>query len=253
MKRWLHPAGDSCSVTSSCSGQDGSGSASYDAGQHADNKRATLDIRLDNQAVIAAADQLAAAEAAIAAMYSAGIIESLTDSQLLSMAITADMLQLEATAQQALYCLRQRSDLSSDMQQHCWQFMALPAWPSAILPLFHSMGAGMPVSVVAEAWVRNCTQTYTDATSSNVPMKAEMQDLLLDQLGDLDAVWGQPDLVDELMSLPLPAMALLLSSSSIQVRLPVTSDFCNRLSVPLRGLSSRGSLNCGTGSTNVQT
>lgn len=50
-------------------------------------------------------------------------------------------------------------------------------------------------------------------------MRAELQELLLDQFGNLDAVWTQPDLFKELMSLPLLAMELLLSSDEIQVRL----------------------------------
>lgn len=115
---------DACNVSGSR--QDSSDHPSADAGQLAARRRPKLTLMLANQAGIAAADQIAAAEAVIAAMYSVSSLENLTDSQLLSMAITADMLQLDAAAKQAVDCLHKRGELSSDVQQH---FMALPVWP----------------------------------------------------------------------------------------------------------------------------
>jgi len=41
--------------------------------------------------------------------------------------------------------------------------------------------------------------------------------LLLTALGDLEAVWADPALVDALIGLPVPAMELLLSCDELQV------------------------------------
>jgi hypothetical protein len=224
MQRWMQQNDD---VSGPGSRQDSSSNSLGAAAGHVPaDKRPKLSLTLDNQAEVAAADQLVAAETVIAAMYSAGNLESLTDSQLLSMAITADMLQLDPTAQQAVDCLSKRQNMSSDAKQ---QFMALPVWPPAILPLFPFMATSLPASVVAAAWVSNCVQPgsgwmWSDwqapiISTADTPMRTEMQQVLLDQLGKLDAVWGQPDLFKELMSLPLLAVELLLSSDKIQVGL----------------------------------
>lgn len=249
MQQWMHQPDDSGDVSDSQRNNSASpgtdhpaaGRRARRASQAADT-RPKLSLRLDYQDGVRVADQLAAAEPVIAAMYSAGSLQKLKPEQLLCMTITADMLQLDGTAQQAVDCLSMRlrqlqpeessTPAGSRAAVVPRQFMGLPAWPPAILPLFPALGTYMPVSQVADDWTRNCcphageeNASLTSSTASAVPMKAEMQQLLLDQFGDLDAVWRQPHLVDELMSLPLPAIVLLLSSCSIKVKLaPAVAD-----------------------------
>lgn len=50
------------------------------------------------------------------------------------------------------------------------------------------------------------------------PHRAYMQHRLLQDLGDLDMVWMAPELRSGLLELPLPAVQLLLSNDSLQVR-----------------------------------
>jgi hypothetical protein len=162
MQRWMQQ--NDC-VSGPDSRQDSSSNSLAAAAGHVPaDKRPKLTLTLDNQADIAASDQLVAAEAVIAAMYSAGNLDSLTDSQLLSMAITADMLQLDPTAQQAVDCLSKRENVSSDVQQ---QFMALPAWPPAVLPLFTVMATSMPPCLHASS--SSQALSHTKDRLSSVP------------------------------------------------------------------------------------
>jgi hypothetical protein len=180
---------------------------------------------------VSAADQAAAAaESVLAAMYDptgssnlAGL-DKLTDTQLLQAAIIADMVQLEDTSAQAAGLLAKSSELSAAVKQ---QYMALPAWPQQLLPLFPTMAAGQPLLEFCDTWLRHCTSGAdgSPVLGSSVeisdllrlPLALAMQAVLVQQLGQLDRVWADALQSQLLLQLPLSAMALLLSSHELKV------------------------------------
>jgi hypothetical protein len=168
-------------------------------------------------------------------------LDKLTDTQLLQAAIIADMVQLEDTSAQAAGLLAKSSELSAAVKQ---QYMALPAWPQQLLPLFPAMAAGQPVLEVCSTWIRHCASAadgslLQGSSSENskllqLPLALAMQAVLVQQLGDLDRVWADAQQSQLLLQLPLSAMMLLLSSEGLKVSACALEWFtalgrCNRI------------------------
>jgi hypothetical protein len=184
---------------------------------------------------VSAADQAAAAESVLAAMYdptgrsNLAPLDRLTHTQLLQAAIISDMVQLEDTSAQAVGLLASSTQLSAAVKQ---QYMSLPAWPQQLLPLFPSMAAGHPLLEVVSSWVQNCAAAADSSLLMGpvelsqllqLPLARELQAVLVQQLGDLDRAWADVQLSQLLIQLPLPAMVLLLSSTELKVGLLVLS------------------------------
>jgi hypothetical protein len=179
-------------------------------------------VVLNSHGGVSAADQAAAAESVLAAMYdlsgssSLAPLDALTDTQLLQAVMIADMVQLEATSAQAASLLAKATDLSAAVQQ---QYMALPSWPQQLLPLFPAMAAGQPLLEVVSTWLRHIGSQADSSLEElqQASLAQEMQAILLQQLGELDHVWSDRQLTDLLLQLPLPAMLLLLSAQDLKV------------------------------------
>lgn len=187
-------------------------------------KRQRLQLVLNSHGAVSAADQAAAAESVLAAMYdpsgsNLAPLDALTDVQLLQAVMIADMVQLEATSAQAASLLTKLTDLSAAVQQ---QYMSLPSWPQQLLPLFRAMAmaAGQPLLEVVSTWLRHIGSQADSSLEELLQaslLAKEMQAILVQQLGEVDRVWGDPKLTDLLLDLPLPAVVLLLSAQDLKV------------------------------------
>lgn len=171
------------------------------------------------------ADQERAAMAVLAAVYGARAIASagLSEMELLQVVLIADMLQVSSIAEQAVQQLcqvaRSAAGISAQLQEHLLQ---LKAWPACLRPLFPAWCAqhSQPVDQVAHAWIK--VADVADGSSLEeveaAPYSTPMRNHLLSKLQDLQSVWENPELQQQLLALPLPAMQLLLASNSLQVR-----------------------------------
>lgn len=131
---------------------------------------------------------------------------------------------------------------------------SLPAWPQALLSVLPTLASSIPLSLLIDVWHRSVASTAAAAElapagaaepsagaedggrtpdlkfGSQAPKAAEevegllqsqhgsyMQQLLVAELGALGTVWADERQRQVLLGLPLPAMQLLLSCSTLQV------------------------------------
>lgn len=77
-----------------------------------------------------------------------------------------------------------------------------------------------PLEQLAHAWIK--VADVADGSSLEeveaAPYSTPMRSHLLSKLQDLQSVWEDQELQQQLLALPLPAMQLLLASNSLQVR-----------------------------------
>ena len=170
--------------------------------------------------VLESADHQAAALAVVAAMYGASTptLEDLPDVQLLQAVLIADMLQVPDIVRRAVrrLCSMAESEegLSPAVQD---KLSSLEAWPQC-LAAFPGITAGMQLSATVALWSRllapNSPADLADVLAA--PHSAYVQHRLLLKYGHLPStVQHVGD--GRLLSLPLPAMQLLLSSDDLQV------------------------------------
>jgi hypothetical protein len=88
------------------------------------------------------------------------------------------------------------------------ELASLSAWPSCLLPVIRSLSYS--------AFSDPDFDAAGDSSSSS-SITAGIRDVLVSALGDLEAVWRDLQLMEVLLSLPLSAMQLLLSSDRLRV------------------------------------
>jgi hypothetical protein len=155
------------------------------------------------------AEQLPAAEAVIAAMYSVpDALAGLTLHQLVHVVSIADMLQADAAMQQAIQAL---AGTHTDQCLPTAVFDALAALqvlPACLLQHIPALLCRAPCC---------CGSTTDLAAIAAADSSGSVQRLLLAAFGDLEAVWADMAYSELLLSLPLPAMQLLLSLDQLLV------------------------------------
>lgn len=180
-------------------------------------------------------EQQDAAMAVIAAMYGVSTAtEQLSDVQLLHMAVLADMLQVQFIADKAVNALNTAAadparGLSDEAKQH---MCSMQAWPACFAPALDRLTQQLPLQDAASIWARAVAPKGPSSSLADVqaaPHSKHMQERLLQELGDLEAVWEDAAKQQLLLGLPLPAIQLLLSSSQLQVGLAVS---CKTLHYP---------------------
>jgi len=129
--------------------------------------------------------QVPAAMAVFAALYGVKtipeLLSELTQEQQLHAAVLADMWQIDAVSTGAVELLKSAAQSSDGLAPATVkQLLSMPAYPECLVPL--------------------------------------VQMVLLNQLGDVEAVWGDAELQELLLGLPLAAMELLLASDELKVR-----------------------------------
>lgn len=163
--------------------------------------------------------------AVLAALYGVkpikDLLSELPGEQQLQAALLADMWQLPAVSTAAVRLLVDAAKgpglgLSEAATK---AFLGLSAIPNCLLPVFSLVvlaacfanGDSSPSGSDGNS-AASGNQWYGSSVS-----RASLRRLLLTALGDLEAVWADPALVDALMGLPVPAMDLLLSCDELQV------------------------------------
>jgi len=147
--------------------------------------------------------QVPAAMAVLAALYGVKpvpeLLSELTQEQQLHAALVADMWQIDAVSTNAAQLLeRAAQSLDGLSAAASKQLLSMTAYPDCL--------------------------------------EALVQVVLLDKLGDVEAVWGDAELQELLLGLPLAAMELLPASDELKVRLDlyciavdrVTCNLCGR-------------------------
>jgi hypothetical protein len=136
-------------------------------------------------------------------------ISSLQEQQMVQAVVIADMVHVDAAAEQAMAALTAAAESEQGLSAAALESLAgLPAWPARLLQL-------LPV-VVQHAPC--CQGGLADlAAISAADTGNRVQRLLLAVLGDLEAVWADKQLRKLLLGLPLPAMQLLLSADQLRV------------------------------------
>jgi len=139
-----------------------------------------LDIALPDE------QQVPAAMTVLSALYGVKtiprLLSELTQEQQLHAAVLADMWQIDAVSAGAAKLLNSAAQSSNGLSAAVTkQLLSMPAYPDSLVPL--------------------------------------VQVVLLDKLGDVEAVWGDDELQELLLGLSLAAMELLLASDALKVRL----------------------------------
>lgn len=158
---------------------------------------------------IPAADQLAAAEAVIAALYGVDTaFSNLQHEQLVHALILADMLNASEVVDKVVFCLEAAAVLNNGLSETALAALAdLVAWPECLLKLLPSIAAHASC----------CKPTHNLATTIAADTSKYMQRILLNVFGNIPAVLRDAELKRLLLKLPLAAMQLLLDSDELQV------------------------------------
>jgi hypothetical protein len=155
------------------------------------------------------AEQLPAAKAVIAAMYSVpDALARLTLQQLVHVLRIADMLQADAAMQQAIQALA-AADTDQCLPAAVFDALAaLQTCPACLLQHLPALLCRAPCC---------CGSTTELAATAAADSSGSVQRLLLAWFGDLEAAWADMAYSELLLGLPLPAMQLLLSSDQLRV------------------------------------
>jgi hypothetical protein len=156
------------------------------------------------------AEQLPAAKAIIAAMYQVpDAISSLEQPQLVHALAMVEKLGVGYVMQQAMQALLNAADEPQGLSAAAWQALAgLEAWPSHLVKALPALVKHAPCCTVPAADL--AALVAADASGS-------IRQSLVIALGDLQAGWAAAGEKAALLSLPLPAMQLLLSSDQLRV------------------------------------
>jgi hypothetical protein len=133
---------------------------------------------------------------------------SLDHEQLVYAVLIADMVHVEAAAQQAARLLMIAAQSGHGLSAAALEALADVAWPACLLQL-------LPVVVKHSPCCRDQTAGLAAITAAD--SNGRVQQLLLAVLGDLEEVWADRQLKALMLELPLPAMQLLLSSDQLCV------------------------------------
>jgi len=180
-------------------------SASYANASNADaGSRRQLAITLPDE------QQVPVALAVLAALYGVKpipeLLSELSQEQQLHAAVLADMWQIDAVSTAAVQLLQSAAKKLAGLSAAASkQLLSMPAYPEPLAPL---------VEVV-----------------------------LFSKLGDVEAVWGDAELQELLLGLPLAAMKLLLSRWKLKVMLYECWRH-NAIPVPVWDMHSHGSWLC---------
>lgn len=173
-------------------------------------------------------DEVPAAMAVLGALYGASTpsADSLTDVQLLQVVILADMLQVTDLAEEVVTTLVKAAEAAEGLSEAAvQQLLRLEAYPACVVSALQHITRHMQLRNAAAFWAKAAFAAPSSPSSLEAvlaaPHSSNMRSQLLEALGDLEEVWGEAGQQQRqvLLSLPLPAMQLLLSSSALQVRL----------------------------------
>lgn len=150
------------------------------------------------------ADHQPAAIAVLQSLYAVKpipqLLSELPQELQLHAALLADVWQLPEVSTAAVQALVQSYESGNGLSAAAHeQFLQLEAMPTFLLPLTQKVLAGL-------------AQQQTKAA------QVTLRRMLLSVLGDLEEVWADSALRDTLMGLPLPAVATLLRSDHLKVR-----------------------------------
>lgn len=166
-----------------------------------------------------------AAMAVLGALYGASTpsADSLTDVQLLQVVILADMLQVTDLAEEVVATLVQAAEATQGLSEAAvQQLLSLESYPACVVSALQHITRHMQLQDTAALWAKAAAPSNPGSFEAVLaaPHSRYMQIQLLEALGDLEEVWQEDDQQQQqvLLSLPLPAMQLLLSSSALQVR-----------------------------------
>lgn len=191
-----------------------------DVQQHAQDQEAA-DVP-EATLILESEEQQEAAMAVIAALYGISTAaEQLSDLQLLHMAVLADMLQVQVLADKAVTALcAAAADPAKGLSDAARQHMcSMAAWPGCFVPALDSLTQQLPLQDAAAIWAKAAAPSSASSLEAVLaaPHSTHMQQRLLQELGDLEAVWSDAGKKQLLLGLPLPAMQLLLAPCVLQV------------------------------------
>uniref|UniRef100_A0A383WH17 BACK domain-containing protein n=1 Tax=Tetradesmus obliquus TaxID=3088 RepID=A0A383WH17_TETOB len=168
---------------------------------------------------IDSAEQLPAAEAVIAAMYRVpGAVSTLQQQQLVHAVVIADMVGVEVATEQAVKSLTTAAQSEQGLSAAALEALArLAAWPACLLQLLPTVLKSAPCCSIESSRVEDITAAPSSSITAAPIINRSMQQLLLGVFGDLDAACADKQLKQLLLSLPLPALQLLLSSDQLRV------------------------------------
>lgn len=162
--------------------------------------------------------------AVLGALYGASTpsADSLTDVQLLQVVILADMLQVTDLAEEVVATLVQAAEATQGLSEAAvQQLLSLESYPACVVSALQHITRHMQLQDTAALWAKAAAPSNPGSFEAVLaaPHSRYMQIQLLEALGDLEEVWQEDDQQQQqvLLSLPLPAMQLLLSSSALQV------------------------------------
>jgi hypothetical protein len=154
----------------------------------------TIDVTISSK------QQLNGVLAALAVLYhEEQLLREVAQQDLVSAVVYGDQLAIPRAVELGMQLLKEAAGRAGAMKQECFAALAaLPAWPTCMLPL---------VPLVAAQY----------SLGSKVEQQQPYQAVLVSALGDLEAVWGDPQLQKQLLALPPAAAALLLFSDNLRV------------------------------------
>jgi hypothetical protein len=158
-------------------------------------------------------EHLPAATAVVAAMYGVesgpNALSSLQQQQLVHAVVIADRLQVTPVCRQALGLLAAASKTEQGLSAAALDALrGLSPWPSCLLTLLPTILQYAPCCKLGDA----CLGAIAAADRGR-----KVEQLVNAVFGNLQAVWSDAEQQQLLLSIPLPAMQLLLSSDQLQV------------------------------------
>jgi hypothetical protein len=151
----------------------------------------TIDVTISSK------QQLNGLLAALAVLYhNEDLFKQLPQQDLVSAVVYGDQLAIPRAVELGMQLLQEAA--GGINQECCMALAAVPTWPTCLLPL---------VPLVA-------AQYNTQGTGEQQQVYYAV---LVSALGDLEAVWEDEQLQEQLLALPLPAAELLLSSPDLRV------------------------------------
>jgi hypothetical protein len=149
--------------------------------------------------IISSKQQLTGLLAALAVLYgNEQLLSEVQEQDLVSAVVYGDQLAIPRAVELGMQLLQEAAAGEGSTPECCRALAALPTWPTCLLPL---------VPLVA---------TQYDPQSA-AEQQQVFQKALVAALGVLEAVWEDQQLQEQLLTLPLPAAELLLSSDHLRV------------------------------------
>jgi len=150
--------------------------------------------------------------------------QDMTHEELLQLIILADKWGVKRVVDKGISTLRAAAEkaaegLSIEAKQ---LLLGMHAFPDCLQSAYLQLEKGLKLQDAAQLWSRLCAPSSSAGLEAvqAATFSTHMQNRLLQELGDLEAVWRDDTQKQQLLcGLPLPAMQLLLSSSQLQVEL----------------------------------